>query len=87
MDIMSDQEVRRSTLGIVAEIAEVEQTKLQGSDRLREDLGMDSLSSLELLSSLSEKLCIDLQIEEAMDIRTVDDACAFVERHCREARA
>jgi acyl carrier protein len=84
---MSDQEVRSSTLGLVAEIAEVEQTKIQGSDRLREDLGMDSLSSLELLSTLGEKLRIDFEIEDAMDIRTVDDACAFVERHCREARA
>ena len=82
-----DQEVRESTLALVAEIAEVERTKIQGSDRLREDLGMDSLSSLELLSSLGEKLRVDLEIEEAMDIRTVDDACAFVERQCREARA
>ena len=84
---MSEQEVRSSTLGLVAEIAEVEQTKIHGSDRLREDLGLDSLSSLELLSSLGEKLRIEFEIEDAMDIRTVDDACAFVQRQCREARA
>lgn len=86
MDIRED-DVRESTLAILAEIAEVERAKIRGTDRLREDLGMDSLSSLELLSSLGEKLHIDLEIEEAMDIRTVDDACAFVERQCREARA
>jgi acyl carrier protein len=77
---------RTSTLAILAEIAEVEVGALQGSDRLREDLGMDSLSSLELLSSLGEQLHLDLQIEEAMDIRTVDDACAFVERQCSAQR-
>jgi len=84
---MLDAELRSSTLRLVAEIAEVDRTTIQGSDRLREDLGMDSLSSLELLSSLGEKLRIDFEIEDAMDIRTVDDACAFVERQSRVARA
>ena len=82
MSIRED-EARDTTLAVLAEIAEVERTKIQGSDRL----GMDSLSSLELLSSLGEKLHIDLEIEDAMDIRTVDDACAFVARHCAEARS
>lgn len=68
---------------VLAEIAEVERSSLRGDDRLREDLGMDSLSSLELLSTLGEKLDLDLEVEEAMGIRTVDDACAFVERQCR----
>lgn len=73
---------RTSTLSILAEIAEVDVAKLKGTDRLREDLGMDSLSSLELLSSLGDKLRLDLQIEDAMDIRTVEDACLFVEQQC-----
>jgi acyl carrier protein len=78
-----EQDSRAITLAEIAEIAEVDRSTLRAEDRLREDLGMDSLSSLELLSTLSERLNLDLQIEEAMDIRTVDDACAFVERQCR----
>jgi acyl carrier protein len=77
---------RTSTLSILAEIAEVDVQKLRGTDRLREDLGMDSLSSLELISSLGDELRLDLQIEDAMDIRTVEDACAFVERQCSSQR-
>ena len=84
---MLDEELRSSTLRLVAEMAEMDRAKIPGSDRLREDLGMDSLSSLELLSSLGEKLRIEFEIEDAMDIRTVDDACAFVERQRRAARA
>jgi acyl carrier protein len=71
-----------STLSILAEIAEVDVQELRGTDRLREDLGMDSLSSLELISSLGDKLRLDLPIEDAMDIRTVEDACTFVEQQC-----
>ena len=73
---------RTSALSILAEIAEVDVKQLRGTDRLREDLGMDSLSSLELISSLGDKLRLDLQIEDAMDIRTVEDACIFVEQQC-----
>jgi acyl carrier protein len=65
---------------LVAEILEIEPAQIQGSSRLREDLGMDSLGSLELLSSISEELGIHLEIDEAMGIVTFDDACAFVER-------
>jgi acyl carrier protein len=36
---------------------------------------------------VSEALKIDLDIEEAMAIRTVDDACTFVLRQYQEQRA
>ncbi|MBL8607683.1 MAG: acyl carrier protein [Myxococcales bacterium] len=73
---------RELTLSILAEVAEVTPDDLEPHHRLREDLGLDSLTSLELLSRLGEALKMDLEFEQAMDIRTVDDACLFVERQC-----
>ncbi|QQR90485.1 MAG: acyl carrier protein [Myxococcales bacterium] len=73
------QDRRARITALIAEIAEVEENTLNNEARLREDLGMDSLSSMELLSTLSEELKLDIQMEDAMDIRTVDDACAFIE--------
>ncbi len=67
-------------ISIMAEILEIDPSKIRGNDRLREDLGMDSLASLEMLSTISEALSLELEMENAMDLRTVDDACAFVER-------
>ncbi|MCL2778078.1 MAG: acyl carrier protein [Polyangiaceae bacterium] len=81
--IMGNDEARDTTLSVLAKIAEVDRAQIRGGDRLREDLGMDSLSSLELLSSLEEKLHVEFEIEEAMNVRTVDDVCAFVLRHCK----
>jgi acyl carrier protein len=75
-----DLDTRPRTLAIVAEVAEVDPARVRGGQRLREDLGLDSLRSLELLSCIGEALRIDLDVEQAMDIRTVDDACAFVQR-------
>jgi acyl carrier protein len=84
---MLDRIERRTHLiQSIATIAEIDPAAIRGGDRLREDLGLDSLGSLELLSTLSERLRIDIEIEDAMDIRTVDDACAFVEKSWHEQR-
>lgn len=72
---------RDRVVEVMAEILEIETNAIKLGDRLREDLGMDSLASLELLSTISEELILDLEMEEAMDIRTVSDACDFVEKN------
>lgn len=84
---ISEIDARGCTLASLAEIAEVDATSIRGEQLLREDLGMDSLSSLELLSKVGERLRVDLEVEDAMDIRTVDDACAFVEKSFRAQHA
>lgn len=75
---------RERIIAVMAEILEIEPTTISGTQLLREDLGMDSLGSLELLSVISAELSIELQMEDAFAIRTVDDACTFVERHYAE---
>jgi len=71
----------------IAEILEMEPASIDREARMREDLGMDSLGSLELLSTLSRELNVDLEIEEAMEIETVQDALKFVEAHIAPAGA
>jgi acyl carrier protein len=74
------EDVRGVTIRVLAEIAEIDARSIRDSQRLREDLGLDSLQSLELLSGIGEALKIDFDIEDAMSIQTVRDACAFVAR-------
>lgn len=75
---MRDEQMRARMVALMAEILEIDGATIRGDQRLREDLGMDSLGSLELLSRIGEELQIDLAMEDAMGIVTVDDACAFV---------
>jgi acyl carrier protein len=84
---MKMHDTRNVTVKLIAEIAEAEVRTIRDNHRLREDLGLDSLQSLELLSSIGEALEIDLDVEEAMAIRTVSDACAFVARQYAEQRS
>lgn len=78
----TERDLRDRTIEILADILETTPAKVRPQDRLREDLGLDSLQSLEMLSMLSEEFRVDLPMEEAMELRTVDDACAFVARAC-----
>ncbi len=80
-------ETRQRTIEILADVLERKASELADEHRLREDLGLDSLQSLEMLSTLSEELRVDLPMEEAMELRTVADACDFVERAVTSTRA
>lgn len=84
---MTSTDLHDRTVALIAEILEIDVSSVHGSDRLREDLGMDSLGSLELLSSLSAELKVDLEAEAAMDIQTVDEAVAFIQRHVSAGKA
>ncbi|UJR84127.1 acyl carrier protein [Sandaracinus amylolyticus] len=78
-DALTTKERRTLTIALLAEILEADPATLRPHDRLRDDLGLDSLQSLELLSRLAEELRIDLPMEDALALRTVEDACCFVE--------
>ncbi len=85
--MLAEKEVRPRMQKLVAEILEIDGARVRPDSRLREDLGMDSLGSLELLSTISEELGIHVDIDDAMDIVTFQDACAFVERSMRVPEA
>jgi acyl carrier protein len=51
---------------------------LTDSDRLREDLGLDSLHSMELLSAITEKYEVDVDVEEVQDVKTIGDVIAVL---------
>lgn len=66
---------------ILAKLAEVDRAEIAGSDRLREDLGLDSLKSMELLSRISERHDIDPDMDDVMAVSTVDDILAYLSKY------
>ncbi|MBI2395352.1 MAG: acyl carrier protein [Deltaproteobacteria bacterium] len=51
---------------------------IKAEDRLRDDLGLDSLHSMELLSEVTEKYEVDIDVEQVQDVRTVGDVVQFL---------
>jgi acyl carrier protein len=66
--------VEQQVVHMIAQLTTVQQGAIAQEDRLREDLGLDSVSSMELISMLSEELHVEVSLEEAMAVTTVRGA-------------
>lgn len=70
---ISPEQIRTDLLQILSKLADINPAQIQDSDRLREDLGLDSLQSMELLSRISDKYVLDIDIEDVMDLQTLGE--------------
>ncbi|WP_369602403.1 acyl carrier protein [Hahella sp. SMD15-11] len=66
---------------IVCEQLGVKESEVQASSRFVEDLGADSLDTVELVMALEEEFEIEIPDEEAEKIATVQDAIDFIVSH------
>src|SRR6185295_11020491 len=54
-------------------------SKIRPQDRLREDLGLDSLAMIELLFKIEEHFDLEIPNEDLSRVTTVADVTAYVE--------
>lgn len=66
---------------ILSDLTNVPVADIKPGDRLREDLGLDSVGSMELLSMLAEEFDIDVEMEEAAAVTDVGGLMALAQRH------
>ena len=71
-------------VNMIAQLSTVRAAEIAPKDRLREDLGLDSVSSMELVSMLSEELGVEITLEEAMSVTTVGAAVEMARKHLGE---
>ena len=84
--VPSDDEIRARAVQLLATILERDPATVQQAHQLRADLGMDSLSALEFLSSLSHEFNIDLEVEETYGLTTLDEVVVLVAERVRRGR-
>lgn len=67
MNLELDHRIRK----MLSDVTAVPVERIHAGDRLREDLGLDSVGAMELLSMMAEDFDLDISMEEAMQADTV----------------
>jgi len=65
---------------VVAETLHVDLERVTDRSRFVEDLGAESIQSVELVAGFEEEFDVDLDEEAALQVKSVGDAVAFIER-------
>ena len=65
---------------IIADKLGVDPAKVGDEARFVDDLGADSLDTVELVMALEEEFGVEISNEEGQEIQAVKDAVAFIEK-------
>jgi acyl carrier protein len=66
---------------VVAETLKVDIDRVTDNARFVEDLGAESVQSVELVAAFEEEFDINMDEEEALQVKNVGDAVGFIEKY------
>ena len=69
---------------IIVEHLNIEETKVTPEANFIDDLGADSLDTVELVMAFEEEFSIDIPDTDAEKIRTVKDTVDYINTHIRD---
>lgn len=66
---------------VTAETLKVDESGIKDDSRFVEDLGAESIQSVELVAAFEEEFDIELDEQGALGVKDVATAVAFIEKH------
>lgn len=81
---MNEAEILERVKKVISEVLGVEKDKIQLEDRFVEDLGAESVQSLELVAAFEEEFGIEMDEENALEVKTVGKAVEFIKKYLAE---
>lgn len=84
---MDVKEIEAKIVKIIVEQLNVDESEVKPEASFVDDLGADSLDTVELVMAIEEAFDIEIPDEDAEKIRTVGDAIEYVKRKLEEKSA
>ena len=75
---MMVENVRERVVAVVAQTLKVDRARATDEARFVEDLGAESMQSVELIAAFEEEFDIEIDEDKAMDVKTVGRAVEFI---------
>ncbi len=66
---------------VVAETLKVDASSIKDESRFVEDLGAESIQSVELVAAFEEEFDIEMDEQGALGVKDVSSAVTFIEKH------
>lgn len=79
-------ELECKVIEIIAKQLEIAKEKVKPENRIQEDLGADSLDTVEMVMELEDGLDIDIPDEALEKMKTVGDVIAYAEKEIEKAK-
>lgn len=77
--MLSKEEIKTRVTKIVSEQLGVEEAKITDDSKFMEDLGADSLDTVELVMALEDEFHCEIPDEEAEKLKSVGEALSYIE--------
>lgn len=81
---MEEKEIEARVKKVIASILGVDEEQIKEESRFVEDLGAESVQSLELVAGFEEEFDIEMDEDAALEVKTVGDAIKFIKKHLEE---
>lgn len=78
---MTIEEIKEKVTAFLVEELEIEEDKISGSARLKEDMGIDSLEVVDVVVLVEDEFGYKMKPEDFRTLITLDDFCKFIQQH------
>ncbi|MBR5403074.1 MAG: acyl carrier protein [Bacteroidales bacterium] len=78
---MSIEEINEKVKNFLVEDLEIEEDKIEGGARLKEDLGIDSLEVVDVVVLVEDQFGYKMKPEDFKELITLDQFCKFIQDH------
>ena len=73
-------DVEQRVKKVVAQVLKIDPARIKSESRFVEDLGAESIQSIELIAAFEEEFDIEMDDEQAIEVKTVGSAVKFIQK-------